>query len=332
MANSFSDFTVATSWKEGAFLESCEHHDDDDNTCCDHSMDFHLQDLSLDFLPANLTSPSSYLSASPFLELETHPLPLDRDCLDVVLPHEHGTSTTHVNEFNLEFQGEISVNHDFNLQAAAMDINVDISLDDFHLEPAINDAVHRESDNMNHNIVVAIAGEPHQNVSLLDTQASSMGLQLGPSLDVQLQLSATEISNKTTRMRWTQELHDLFVQAVDDLGGPEKIPPRKALRELQIQTEENGRRLQEFIENQREAFMMVTKSISSSRVAGETPLVEKPSALVNLEHSTGSLDVIDVNSDTEEAFPSHKRARLDHPKTMKFRGKNCKVALNNSKV
>lgn len=78
----------------------------------------------------------------------------------------------------------------------------------------------------------------------------------------------------------------------------------QVLRELQIQTEENGRRLQEFIENQREAFMMITKSISTSRVAGET-------SSVNLEHNTvDDVIYVDSDSDTEDSFPSYKRPRF----------------------
>ena len=49
--------------------------------------------------------------------------------------------------------------------------------------------------------------------------------------------------------------------------------------------------------------MMITKSISTSRVVGETPSVY-------LEHNTVD-DVIHVDSDTEDSFPSYKKPRFE---------------------
>lgn len=50
--------------------------------------------------------------------------------------------------------------------------------------------------------------------------------------------------------------------------------------------------------------MMITKSISTSRVAGET-------SSVNLEHNTvDDVIYVDSDSDTEDSFPSYKRPRF----------------------
>lgn len=195
MAHSSNYFPVPTAWQDDA-LESNEHAGNPSRD----SLNYHLAALSLDF------------PASPFQEQHQ----LDHDT-HAVLPQFDV-----VNEFDLEFQEDVSVN-DFDLQPA-MDNNVSISVDDFAVEPAMDNNVDISVDDfdvepaIDH--VIANSGASCSDVNPFKTQTCSVGLQPHPSLEEQPKLSGSEFTNKT-RMRWTQPLHDLFVQAVADLGGPD---------------------------------------------------------------------------------------------------------------
>lgn len=212
MAHSSNYFPVPTAWQDDA-LESNEHAGNPSRD----SLNYHLAALSLDF------------PASPFQEQHQ----LDHDT-HAVLPQFDV-----VNEFDLEFQEDVSVN-DFDLQPAmdnnvsisvddfavepAMDNNVDISVHDFDVEPAMDNNADISVDDfdvepaIDH--VIANSGASCSDVNPFKTQTCSVGLQPHPSLEEQPKLSGSEFTNKT-RMRWTQPLHDLFVQAVADLGGPD---------------------------------------------------------------------------------------------------------------
>ncbi|KAH7655303.1 Myb domain plants domain-containing protein [Dioscorea alata] len=224
MAHSFSYFSVPTAWQDGA-LESNEH---GGNPSRD-SLDYHLAALSLDF------------PASPFQEQHQ----LDHDA-HAVLPQFDV-----VNEFDLEFQEDVSVN-DFDVEPAmdnnvdisvddfdvehAMDNNVDISVDDFDLEPAMDNNVDISVDDfdvepaMDNNVDISVDDfnvEPAID-HVIANSGASLGLQPHPSLEEQPKLSGTEFTNKT-RMRWTQPLHDLFVEAVAELEGPDRATPKSIL-------------------------------------------------------------------------------------------------------
>ncbi|XP_038987384.1 protein PHOSPHATE STARVATION RESPONSE 3-like [Phoenix dactylifera] len=216
------------------------------------------------------------------------------------------------------------------------------------------------------------------------------------------QVSEVNVGNKS-RMQWTQELHESFVQAVNDLGGADRATPKcivikmgipgltkdhvkshlqkyrlsryrsegkedkrpscpegkkrnatedsgnpnlssnesetlhmqwklqktlheqlKIIRKLQLQTKENGRQLQKFMEDQykvREAFFQATQSMSMTKgVATEGTLApfssDKLPVSLDEEHSMkdgmlSDLAKLDVSIDVELASLSYKRARID---------------------
>lgn len=96
------------------------------------------------------------------------------------------------------------------------------------------------------------------------------------------------------------------------------------IRKLQLQTEENGRRLQKFIEDQnkaREAFFRATQSMPMTKgVATEGNLApfSPDKVLVSLAEDSMEDEMLsdlaknDVSTDVElVASPSYKRARID---------------------
>ncbi|XP_073101238.1 uncharacterized protein [Elaeis guineensis] len=98
----------------------------------------------------------------------------------------------------------------------------------------------------------------------------------------------------------------------------------KILRKLQLQTEENGRCLQKFMEDQykvREAFFHATQSMSMTKgiaTEGTSAPFSSDKLLVSLDEDLTKDDMLsdlaknDVSSDVElVASPSCKRARID---------------------
>lgn len=88
----------------------------------------------------------------------------------------------------------------------------------------------------------------------------------------------------------------------------------QVIRELQLQTEENGRRLQEFAENQKkmqEAFMQVTQSLSSNCKVNATPKTLSQECTLK-EDDIPNHDHTEENCLAESnVLQLHKRARLD---------------------
>ncbi|KAK9099651.1 hypothetical protein Syun_026696 [Stephania yunnanensis] len=147
-------------------------------------------------------------------------------------------------------------------------------------------------------------------------------------------ISGTEVPNKP-RIRWTQELHECFMQVVTDLGGAdsEGMHDSEVLRmqwelqknlhdqlefqrELQLRAEANAQQLQKLLEEQKrvgQAFVLASQSVSPT-CSSATSLPPPTSPTTNIDfprkgeilHDSLLLD----NNDHSFLPSSQKRARL----------------------
>uniref|UniRef100_A0ACD5TCI6 Uncharacterized protein n=1 Tax=Avena sativa TaxID=4498 RepID=A0ACD5TCI6_AVESA len=99
-----------------------------------------------------------------------------------------------------------------------------ITITDYKESPRLDDIYNRPPEHPP--ILVPCSSDQED----LHKDGSSVKVQLSPSPSS----SETAACNKT-RMRWTLELHERFVEALEKLGGPEKATPKGVLKLMKIE-------------------------------------------------------------------------------------------------
>ncbi|XP_047338503.1 myb family transcription factor PHL6 isoform X2 [Impatiens glandulifera] len=87
--------------------------------------------------------------------------------------------------------------------------------------PRIDDIYETPQDSLRANSVLMISDQPHSSCT---TPLDNLPCQI-----------STDSSVHKPRMRWTQELHDCFMEAVNKLEGPEKATPKGVLKLMNVE-------------------------------------------------------------------------------------------------